>query len=459
MDLDEPWLRHRGQEDIRGGVEALDVAHLEHRPAVLGEPDEVVRLRQRDRHGLLHQHVLAGLEKGPDHAMVFDGGHRHRGRVHLPQHLVQSIEGPAFVKPGHLGGAGAIRVVDPDQARPGQVAVDPGVLPSEGADPDHPHPHQAQELDPVDQQRLPRLHRERARPRFAHGLQRARSHHRHVEAHVLPRLGYLDHRRAGPRDPARPPDHLVGPLHGLQGHRGPVLDHDRLPEVEPGQGPRHLAAVSDVLALVPRGTPAGHGSHLRQLILQEEGGGQQGDPFPGQGIDHAPDQAVRVLEGESAQDPQQLQVGDDVREDLPVLHLAGHHRLPGPPRPQGVDAAPELAEADPVDLVHCLGQLGGRLLADGHRHHPSPRPPRPRGHQEGEAPVARDQPQGRRPAALGCRHGSSATPRRRRRFRITPRAEDRMNSMICRTSGVAGPSLASRSRAAEVLSWLCRSRR
>jgi hypothetical protein len=51
-------------------------------------------------------------------------------------------------------------------------------------------------------------------------------------------------------------DDLVGPLHGLEGHRRPVLHGHRLAEVHPGQRARDRLAVLDVLLSSPDGCGA-----------------------------------------------------------------------------------------------------------------------------------------------------------------------------------------------------------
>ena len=80
----------------------------------------------------------------------------------------------------------------------------------------------------------------------------------HVEPHVLLRLGDLDERpAAGPAELAGALDAAVGPLDGLDGQGGLLLDGDRLADVEPahllGQRPAEL----DVLPLRRRSARGG----------------------------------------------------------------------------------------------------------------------------------------------------------------------------------------------------------
>ena len=83
-----------------------------------------------------------------------------------------------------------------------------------------------------------------------------RADRRHVEPHVLLGLGDLDEGpAAGPAEQAGALDAAVGPLDGLDGQGGLLLDGDRLADVEPahllGQQPAEL----DVLALRGRSGP------------------------------------------------------------------------------------------------------------------------------------------------------------------------------------------------------------
>ena len=166
------------------------------------------------------------------------------------------------------------------------------------------------------------------------------------------------------------------------------------------------------------GLAAGHRPRERQLVGEERHRGQQRDAVPPERVRDGADQAVGVLEGEAGEDAQELQVGHDVREDLPVLDLPGHDRLAGARLLQDRDRPAELAEADPVDLVHLGLELGRRLLADGQRHDPPARAPGARGGEEGEAAVAGDEPERlarpRRRGVVPHRGYGSASPAGRR---------------------------------------------
>ena len=142
---------------------------------------------------------------------------------------------------------------------------------------------------------------------------------------------------------------------------------------------------------------------------------------------------------------QQRQVRHDVREDLGVLDLTGHHRLGDARRLQHRDALAQLPERDPVQrrpgwrAAAPRGRDASSLIATTVTSWPE----RARGveHEERKPAVAGDQPDSRH---RGGRRYSSATllvgdhffdARRGRAAGSTPRCELRMNSTRYRTSG------------------------
>jgi hypothetical protein len=91
-----------------------------------------------------------------------------------------------------------------------------------------------------------------------------------------------------------------------------------------------------------------------------------------------------------------------------VLDLPRHDRLPHAAALEGVDAASELAERDPMDLVDLAGEGGVGLFLDRHRHHPPPGSTAGRRHQERETAVAGDEPQGGRTGLGRAAHQASS---------------------------------------------------
>ena len=144
----------------------------------------------------------------------------------------------------------------------------------------------------------------------------------------------------------------------------------------------------------------------------------------------------------------QLQVGDDVREDLAVLHLARHHRLAHARRRAARRCTAELAQADPVDLVHVRGRAratASSRMATATTRRPAPaRRAAPPGRGSGRCPAISPSGRGRRGSRLAssvdvAAAGAASGSRRA--------ASVRMKSTSARTSRRAAPSASSRASA------------
>ena len=109
----------------------------------------------------------------------------------------------------------------------------------------------------VHHQRLAGVDRQRGRAGGLHRLDRRDADHRHVEPHVLLRLGHLDDARPGPGDLAGAADHRVGPFHRLDRDHRLVLHDDRLADVERRDGVGHAVAEGEVLELLGDRRPRG----------------------------------------------------------------------------------------------------------------------------------------------------------------------------------------------------------
>ncbi len=109
---------------------------------------------------------------------------------------------------------------------------------------------QGDDLGLVDDDRLAGLDRQHPGPGSVQVLDGRDADGGHVEPHVLLRLGDLDERpAAGPAELAGALDAAVGPLDGLDGQRGPLLDGDRLADVEPAHLLGQVPAELDVFLL------------------------------------------------------------------------------------------------------------------------------------------------------------------------------------------------------------------
>src|SRR5262245_43857005 len=106
-------------------------------------------------------------------------------------------------------------------------------------------------------QGLSGVHRQRGCGDRLHGGDRRSTHDGNVESHVLIRLRHLDNPDSGSRQRARSSDHLVGPLHGFDGHDRTRFHRDGLADVETGDRIGHLIAELKVSVLFRIGRSRG----------------------------------------------------------------------------------------------------------------------------------------------------------------------------------------------------------
>ena len=95
MDLAQVSGVHELLELEDGGMVLEDVAHHEDPFAAAGRLHELLRLPDLQGEGLLHEHVLARLERLPRQLVMEDGGAGHRDRLYLGivQQVVEAGDG------------------------------------------------------------------------------------------------------------------------------------------------------------------------------------------------------------------------------------------------------------------------------------------------------------------------------------------------------------------------------
>ena len=81
-------IGHNLYQFPEGGIEALDMAHLQQTTGLLGRMDQLSRLLLTSCDRLLDQHMHPGLQAGHANAMVKQGGHGNTNSVHLRQHFL-----------------------------------------------------------------------------------------------------------------------------------------------------------------------------------------------------------------------------------------------------------------------------------------------------------------------------------------------------------------------------------
>ena len=156
---------------------------------------------------------------------------------------------------------------------------------------------------------------------------------RDVEAHVLLRLGHLHDARAGPGEAPGARDHLVGALHRLDGHDGARPSPTIVcPMSSAGDRVRHAVAELEVLLLRPRPARAPReDARRRDSGVRKAVESSSSMPWSRMTSATAEIERVGVLRPQPRQHREQRQVGHDPREDLDVLHLAGHDGLRSTP--------------------------------------------------------------------------------------------------------------------------------
>ena len=249
----------------------------------------------------------------------------------------------------------------------------------------------------VEHQRLAGIDRQRGRAGRPHRRDRREADDRHVEAHVLVRLGHLDDARAGPGQPAGPLDHRVGPLHRLHGDHGGVLHDDRLADVEARDRVGHAVAEREVRVLLGRRPPRGDRARRGEQRREEGGGVEQLDAVIAHDVGDRRDERVGVPRAEAHHHREQQAVGQDAREDLDVLDLAGHHRVRGAGRAAASRCSGSAGRATARrssargSRAAAAVQVGRRFFLDGDDRHLVPEAAGRVEHEEREGAVAGDQ--------------------------------------------------------------------
>ena len=173
------------------------------------------------------------------------------------------------VRVGDLARALEVRVGHADQIHARHAGENPRVMPSEVPDADDcdalwlsqdltAHDRDARGIGgldhglPVHEQRLARVHRQGGRADLAQHVDGAHADDRHVETHVLLRLGHLHQPQTRPGQVPRSTQHLVGAFHRLDRDDRAVLHGDRLADVERRDGVSHAIAELEVRLFLGR---------------------------------------------------------------------------------------------------------------------------------------------------------------------------------------------------------------
>ena len=210
-----------GAGDLDGRVEALRMSHRQRRPSCAGAQDEGIGFLERPRQRLLDQHRRARLEKRRGNRRVRRGWRRHDDGIRHANQRGGVLDDRRAVRVGDLRARWRFVSTTPIRSTPGMPArIRAWCRPrcptpmtatrmwlSNDLSPDDRDTGGIGGLDhslTVDEQRLASVHRERRGANLPQHLDGAHTDDRHVESHVLLRLGHLDEPQARPGQwPAR----------------------------------------------------------------------------------------------------------------------------------------------------------------------------------------------------------------------------------------------------------------
>ena len=137
VDLEEQ--RHAGLlfQGDDGGVETLQMTHLEHAALLVGGVDKAISRFQVRRDGLLHQHINTLLHQPARDVCMRGSGDRDDGGIHHTAEHLRIRQRPASMLAGNLGRARRIAVYDRHQLSPLALRDYAGVIAPELADSHH----------------------------------------------------------------------------------------------------------------------------------------------------------------------------------------------------------------------------------------------------------------------------------------------------------------------------------
>ena len=182
-----------------------------------------------------------------------------------------------------------------------------------------------------------------------------------------------------------------------------IRNDNCLADVHARNVPGHSESVRHVLRfMVVRGPPRQH-ARIRHQRLQEQRRIHQANPFVLQHAGDSTDQRIRIFARQREKQLRQFPIRPDGAENFVVLHLAGHDRLLHAFLMHQVNRLAQLAEAHPMQPLGDFFQLLRRLFLQRDHRHVDSLTARPFQHEEGKAPISRDESPACR-VCVGVRH-------------------------------------------------------
>src|SRR5579862_3153951 len=152
INIETPWSEHAETVDLKikraiehghhrhnGGIESLQMPHLQDPPRAGSRGEQIIGFRQRSGHGLFDQDIDAEFKQPASDTRMLYGGHGHTRCVHTPGERFDIRKNLRGEFGGNLRGASEVRVHDADQFRVRELAIHPRVIPPEVTGTDHGH--------------------------------------------------------------------------------------------------------------------------------------------------------------------------------------------------------------------------------------------------------------------------------------------------------------------------------
>src|SRR6266498_400303 len=183
--------------------------------------------------------------------------------------------------------------------------------------------------------------------------------YRHIETHVLIRLGDLYHNRVLTREGAATPDRVVRSFERFYRNDSSIFHDDSLPNVEPCDFLGHLPAAIDIFFLASTKLRSRNQSRRRKTVLQKCCGWQKIDIYPGQFICNRRKDGFRIALFQFSQQKQRFQIRTQIKKIL-RRDLTGHDHVMNLVFVKKFQQSIQLSDAHPFDQINILreGRIG-----------------------------------------------------------------------------------------------------
>ncbi len=160
-------------------------------------------------------------------------------------------------------------------------------------------------------------------------------------------------------------DAFVAAFKTFDGEDGAFFDDDGLADVEGGNGFGDLEAEGDVVLLVAVGGASSEVTGLRDLVAEEGARVEERDAVLGALVGDGAEDGLGVADFEPGGDGDHAEVEAEIFIEVCRRDAASHDGAGDVAFGEDVDEFVELADADPLDFVGGLGDIGVGLAFEG----------------------------------------------------------------------------------------------